>query len=187
MPQIGPGKGDGFAEDYWQATGYVARLEDRGRERVSRQPEDRYRFRTPSLRNVALTAPYGHSGAYDTLEEAVRHHLDPVRALEAYRHDPVRLPAVAGVRQAVATGSSQGFQQVNPARAKDFKRRDGWVQESALMRAAIASANELAPRSLSEADVAEITAFLEALTDPRSRDLSHLIPARVPSGLPVAD
>ena len=31
----------------------------------------------PSLRNVALTAPYGHNGAYPTLEGIVRHHLDP--------------------------------------------------------------------------------------------------------------
>ncbi|MGB1208699.1 MAG: cytochrome-c peroxidase, partial [Paracoccaceae bacterium] len=33
--------------------------------------EDMYRFRTPSLRNVALTAPYGHNGAYPTLDGMV--------------------------------------------------------------------------------------------------------------------
>jgi cytochrome c peroxidase len=34
------------------------------------------RWRTPSLRNVALTAPYMHNGMYATLEEVVRHYLD---------------------------------------------------------------------------------------------------------------
>gem|GEM_PF-4061590 len=32
-----------------------------------------------------MIAPYGHSGAYNTLEEVIRHHLDPVGALYAYR------------------------------------------------------------------------------------------------------
>ena len=41
--------------------------DDFGRERVPGDPADRYRFRTPTLRNVALTAPYGHSGCYNSL------------------------------------------------------------------------------------------------------------------------
>lgn len=39
-------------------------------------PGDRGAFRTPSLRNLARTAPYGHDGRWKTLEEAVDHHLD---------------------------------------------------------------------------------------------------------------
>ena len=54
---------------------------DFGRERVSGDPADRYRFRTPSLRNVAVTAPYGHAGVYASLNAVVRHHLDPLNAL----------------------------------------------------------------------------------------------------------
>lgn len=38
---------------------------------ASRQPADLAAFRTPSLRNVALTAPYMHDGSVATLEEAV--------------------------------------------------------------------------------------------------------------------
>ncbi len=64
IPQIGPGKGDG-------PNGF----DDFGRERVTGDPAERYRFRTPTLRNVALTGPWGHDGAYDTLEGIVRHHL----------------------------------------------------------------------------------------------------------------
>jgi cytochrome c peroxidase len=38
---------------------------------ATRDPEDRWKYRTPSLRNVALTAPYMHDGSLATLEEVV--------------------------------------------------------------------------------------------------------------------
>ena len=37
-------------------------------------PSDMGRFRTPSLRNVAVTAPYMHDGSIATLEEVIRHY-----------------------------------------------------------------------------------------------------------------
>lgn len=45
---------------------------DRGRHEVTQNPADLYRFRTPTLRNVALTAPYMHDGAMATLGDVVR-------------------------------------------------------------------------------------------------------------------
>jgi len=44
---------------------------DLGRYLVTRNESDRYVFKVPSLRNVALTAPYFHNGSARTLEEAV--------------------------------------------------------------------------------------------------------------------
>jgi cytochrome c peroxidase len=44
---------------------------DFGRMEATRDPEDRWKYRTPSLRNVALTAPYMHDGSLATLEEVV--------------------------------------------------------------------------------------------------------------------
>jgi cytochrome c peroxidase len=44
---------------------------DLGRFNVTGQADDKHRFRVPSLRNVALTAPYFHDGSADTLEQAV--------------------------------------------------------------------------------------------------------------------
>lgn len=44
---------------------------DFGRYEVSRKEEDRGKFKTPSLRNIALTAPYMHDGSLPTLEEVV--------------------------------------------------------------------------------------------------------------------
>jgi cytochrome c peroxidase len=153
VPQIGPGKGDG-------AYGY----EDFGRERVSGQPGDRYKFRVPSLRNVALTAPYGHSGAFNTLEAMVRHHLDAVSSL--YRYD---------IRQAVM-----------PARA-DLDDIDVLALADPAVLANIGSANELMPVVLTDAEIRQLLDFLHALTDPAMLDLSNDVPEYVPSGLPLAD
>jgi cytochrome c peroxidase len=45
---------------------------DLGRYNVTRNEEDRHVFKVPSLRNVALTAPYFHDGSAVTLEQAVQ-------------------------------------------------------------------------------------------------------------------
>jgi cytochrome c peroxidase len=47
-------------------------LDDPGRMAATGQPADRNVWRVPSMRNVALTAPYFHNGRVPTLEEAVR-------------------------------------------------------------------------------------------------------------------
>jgi cytochrome c peroxidase len=44
---------------------------DLGRFEVTGDPADRWRFKTPSLRNVALTAPYMHDGSFSTLDEVI--------------------------------------------------------------------------------------------------------------------
>ena len=58
--------------------------EDFGRERVTGASTDRYEFRTPSLRNVALTAPYGHAGQYASLDAMVRHYTNATQRLQNY-------------------------------------------------------------------------------------------------------
>jgi len=153
MPQIGPGKGDG-----------PSGREDFGRERVSGDPADRYRFRVPSLRNVALTAPYGHSGAYNTLDAVVYHHLNPLEALENYDRRQTRMP-----------------------RRPDLDIYDGYAMEDPSIRAAIAAANELPPVELRELDIRALIEFLHALTDTSALDMRSDVPASVPSGLSVAD
>ena len=44
---------------------------DLGRYEVTQKPEDRWKYKTPSLRNVGLTAPYMHNGAIATLQQVV--------------------------------------------------------------------------------------------------------------------
>ncbi len=153
MPQIGAGKGDG---DF----GY----EDFGRERVTGDINDRYRFRVPSLRNVALTAPYGHAGAYDTLEAMVRHHLDAVSSLQAYDRTQVRMPS-----------------------RSDLDAADFLAMDDIAVVTAIAAANELPATALSERQIGDLIDFLHALTDPAMLDLRKDVPRELPSGLPLAD
>jgi cytochrome c peroxidase len=44
---------------------------DLGRYAVTLDPRDRWKYKTPSLRNIALTAPYMHNGAFETLQQVV--------------------------------------------------------------------------------------------------------------------
>jgi cytochrome c peroxidase len=44
---------------------------DLGRYEITRNPEDRWKFRTPGLRNVAMTAPYMHDGSLTTLADVI--------------------------------------------------------------------------------------------------------------------
>jgi cytochrome c peroxidase len=61
----------GVMGDYFGTRGVVTPA-DYGRYNVTGREEDRYRFKVPSLRNVADTAPYFHDGSAATLEEAAR-------------------------------------------------------------------------------------------------------------------
>ena len=187
MPQLGPGKNDGWDQSYWQATGFMARLEDHGRARETLRQEDRYAFRTPSLRNVELSAPYGHSGAFTTLEGVIEHHADPVSSLNNWSPEPGQLVPVDYVVETTATGSQLRYKPVNPQRLTDYRKRDLWVMETAALRDQIQSANELEPVTLNDRDVSDLAAFLRALTDPAHRNPVHLVPDQVPSGLPVDD
>jgi cytochrome c peroxidase len=61
----------GTMGDYFRKRGQEITTADLGRYNVTKNPADRFVFRVPSLRNVALTAPYFHDGSAPTLEEAI--------------------------------------------------------------------------------------------------------------------
>jgi cytochrome c peroxidase len=154
MPQLGSGKGNG-----------PDGLDDFGRELVTGDADDRFKFRTPNLRNVALTAPYGHGGAYNTLQAIVRHHLDPVASLLSYGCEN---------------------QPVMPSRA-DLDAIDCVVMNDISRVENIAAANQLDAVELEDKEVQQIVEFLHALTDPASIDLRGDTPKSVPSGLTLAE
>jgi len=187
MPQLGPGKGDGNDGAYWRASGYRGFLEDYGRGRVTKRSEDNFKFRTPTLRNVAVTGPWGHAGAYQDLESVVRHHLDPESCLREFVPTEDTLPPLDGVLE--LTSNHADFEQrfLTGARLEGFLLRDTFVQTNDILRGRITSANELDSKALSDVEVSRLVAFLGALTDPMVNDLARLIPDRVPSGLPVTD
>ena len=63
---------------------------DYGRASATGRGQDRFAFRTPPLRNVVLTGPWGHNGYFKSLMEIIEHHGNPVPALyAAQQHDPV--------------------------------------------------------------------------------------------------
>lgn len=66
VAQIGPGKENG---------------DDLGRFQWDQRSENLYAFRVPPLRNVALTAPYMHDGALNSLEDVVEHYDIPLEVL----------------------------------------------------------------------------------------------------------
>ncbi len=150
VPQLGPGK----------AARFEAHSRDEGRIRVTGAASDAFAFRTPSLRNVTLTAPYGHSGAFATLEGILRHHLDPAASLEAYDRAEAILPQLA--------------------------EKDDWrIHDDADERAALRAAVDIVPVALTDAEVSDILAFLSALTDEAAAEGRLGVPDAVPSGLPV--
>jgi cytochrome c peroxidase len=66
--------GFNFTDYSFQNNGLYLQYPDSGRMRVTTLPEDRDKFKVPSLRNIALTAPYMHDGSIATLPEVVEHY-----------------------------------------------------------------------------------------------------------------
>lgn len=132
-PQIGIGKSSSGA--------------DFGRYDVTRDEKDRFAFRTPSLLNVAKTAPYGHAGAYKTLKEIVRHHLDPQASITSFSQNT--LPQLTELGVSYSNSSSLTHQALN-----------------ALNQAKASGVSLLPSVSATEEDVDALVTFLEALTDP---------------------
>ncbi|MDV7142339.1 cytochrome c peroxidase [Tropicimonas sp. TH_r6] len=152
LPHFGPGR-----TRQWDPI-----VRDVGHMGVSDRIEDAYRFRTPSLRNATLTAPYGHNGAYATLKGIVRHHLDPDAGFANWSPDEVQLPDVPWLQKA----------DFIPLQDKRERERQ-------------AAAGDLEPISLSDAEVDQIIAFLQALTGTDSIKGRLGRPESVPSGLEV--
>lgn len=127
---------------------------DLGRYAVVQDPANLFRYRTPSLLNVALTAPYGHAGTFDTLEEVVAYHADTPTAatlfdftfstLDQFINDTVTYPLAAPL-----TGEAMYVDE-----ARTVLRLDA----------------QLPAVSLTAGQRADLVAFLHALTDTCAAD-----------------
>jgi len=131
-------------------------LDDFGRMRNSHNAADKYAWRTPPLRGIELTAPYGRLGQYTELEDQILHYIDPTQALLDYDITQLETPEL----HSTLLDTTQAI-----------------------------LANGVAPLMstvhITPADVPDLIAFLYSLTDDAERDMNHLVPATVPSGLPV--
>ena len=70
-----------FSDFEFRSNGLVVdpNYKDVGREHITGDPEDRYKFKTPSLRNIALTKPYMHDGRYASLELCMDHYTNNIK------------------------------------------------------------------------------------------------------------
>ncbi len=88
--------------------------EDEGLGRVTQNRDDIGKFRTPGLRNVALSAPYMHNGEVATLAGAIRHHYADADAGDARLKQTVSEAEVSDLVAFLETLTDEGFIN-NPA------------------------------------------------------------------------
>ncbi|MGZ8136987.1 MAG: cytochrome c peroxidase [Methylococcaceae bacterium] len=68
--QLAPGVYTEIAEQLIDSVS-AAKANDMGRYQVTQDPQDRWKYKTPTLRNISLTAPYMHNGSLQTLKQVV--------------------------------------------------------------------------------------------------------------------
>jgi cytochrome c peroxidase len=157
VPQIAPAAGDPAAGNViFDGPG---QNEDFGLEQITGDPNDRYKFRTSPLRNVAMQPTFFHNGAFTRLEDAIRHHLDVVASVNSYN------PTSAGV-------------------APDLRGPLG-PMAPVLSRLDPLLAN---PIHLTDEEFRQLVDFVtNGLLDPRAKpdNLKKLVPKSVPSGRPT--
>ncbi len=133
--------------------------EDFGLEELTGNEADRYKFRTAPLRNLALSPGFFHNGAFTRIEDAIRHHLNVFKSTHTY--DPVEAGLPADLTHSV--GPSQPV----------LKRLDPLLKN---------------PIHLSDTEFNDLVSFVrDGLLDEHAKpeNLCKLVPAQVPSGLPV--
>ena len=145
IPQLGPGVGKDAPLDLGQDPQFTGQT-------------NRFMFRVPSLRNVELTAPYMHDGAFATLDAVVHHYNNAEQTLRTY-----------------------DVSQLDPRFAAQYHGDD--VTITAILNAAFGQVRQ--PLGLTDVELSQLVAFLKSLTDPAARNLAGVIPASVPSGLSV--
>ncbi len=156
VPQIAPFFGVGKDNVIFDGPGQD---EDFGLEQISGNPDDRYKFRTAPLRNLAVAPRFFHNGAFIRLEDAIFHHLNVKKSALTYN------PVEAGVPADLA----QRLGPIEPV----LKRLDPLLQS---------------PIHLNKSEFDDLVAFVrDGLLDKRvkAENLCVLVPAQVPSGLPV--
>ena len=145
--QIGLGKGNGDN-----------RTDDFGRELLSGDSDDRYKYRTSSLLNISATAPYFHAGSYDTLEEVVAHYSNPIVAMNQW-FDRGGVCNLAQFRDADNCADLYPDARQNTQLALDVIANNQDAEGPVFQNA-----------NINPQQQAEVVAFLEALTDPRIED-----------------
>ena len=150
--QFGPGRTRPF-DPYARDVGRMVETDDL---------DDMYKFKTPALRNVSLTAPYGHNGAYPTLKGIIKHHLNPVAMNKNWKPKYANLP------------SAPWLEQIDFVTFSDKREQDR-----------IISSIDIKPIVLSEKEIDQLVSFLQSLTGKSGNQRPLGKPEKVPSGLTI--
>lgn len=146
--------GDRFTDEAFHNVGFPqlgrgfvrADKSDLGRWLKTQVESDLHAFRTPNLLNIAETAPYGHVGSFDTLEEVLAYHADPRSGVDTFDF------TLADLAQFRRSG-------VVYAHAEPHTR-------AAIEASSFDSGEAMLPRRpLLAHELARLVAFLEALSD----------------------
>ncbi len=158
MPQVGPGKGQG-----------VDGIEDLGCGAIEANQNGKdYTFRTPPLLHVFETGPYGHDGAYATLSSVIQQHVLPKRSIVSYY-----------CGDQLVLSSSQELNHI-----------DCLAHNNQTLRDRVARSRDVNVPWLTGGELVALLAFLKAWTSESGADpldQAAIVPATVPSGLPVDD
>jgi len=158
VPQIAPFFGVGKGNVIFDGPG---QNEDFGLEQITGNTNDRYKFRTAPLRNLAVAPGFFHNGAFIRLEDAIRHHLNVYGSAHSYNPVAAGLPADLTYR-------------VGPIEPV-LKRLDPLLRY---------------PTELTPSEFDDLVSFVrDGLLDERvtAGNLCKLVPSTVPSGMPVLD
>src|SRR5579864_9408129 len=158
VPQIAPFFGVGKGNVIFDRPG---QNEDFGLEQITGNTNDRYKFRTAPLRNLAVAPGFFHNGAFIRLEDAIRHHLNVYGSAHSYNPVAAGLPADLTYR-------------VGPIEPV-LKRLDPLLRY---------------PTELTPSEFDDLVSFVrDGLLDERvtAGNLCKLVPSTVPSGMPVLD
>ena len=156
VPQIAPIFGKGTGNVIFDGP---LENEDFGLEQVTGNSKDRYKFRSSPLRNAALQPAFFHNGAFTSLEDAIRHHLNV--ADSARHYNPIQAGVARDLTLVVASPEPM-LQTVDPLLAH--------------------------PLDLTSTEFQDLVAFVrDGLLDRDAapKELCALAPESVPSGQPV--
>jgi len=158
VPQVAPVFGVGHGNVVFDGP---QQDEDFGLEQITGSPDDRYRFRTAPLRNLAVAPAFFHNGAFIKLEDAIRHHLNVQKSAHTYN------PIEAGV----PLDLTYRLGPIEPV----LKRLDPQLRT---------------PIHLTNDEFQDLVSFVrDGLLDERAKpqNLCKLVPAQVPSGMRVLE
>ena len=152
IPQFGPGRTRPF-DPYARDVGRMVETDN---------INDMYKFKTPALRNVSLTAPYGHNGAYPTLKSIIKHHLNPIKMNKNWKPEYANLP------------KAPWLEEIDFVTFSDKREQDR-----------ILASIDIQPIELNDKEIDQLVSFLKSLTGRSGNQRPLGKPDKVPSGLSI--